>query len=85
MSAALLEYLEQLPGLAFKRLYEQPSTVLAVLRRMLPHLGTDSDAGSLCLTNWIIIAKTMVMAMLYMPEPLLESDLYTWVRPESRK
>jgi transcription initiation factor TFIIH subunit 4 len=41
MSAALLEYLEQLPGLAFKRLYEQPSTVLAVLRRMLPHLGTE--------------------------------------------
>jgi hypothetical protein len=42
MSAALLEYLEQLPGLAFKRLYEQPSTVLAVLRRMLPHLGMES-------------------------------------------
>lgn len=40
MSAALLEYLEGLPGLAFKKLYEQPSTVLAVLRRMLPHLGT---------------------------------------------
>jgi hypothetical protein len=40
MSAALLEYLEGLPGLAFKKLYDQPSTVLAVLRRMLPHLGT---------------------------------------------
>lgn len=39
MSAALLDYLESQRGVAFKRLYEQPSTVLAVLRRMLPHLG----------------------------------------------
>ncbi|KAE9977192.1 hypothetical protein BLS_006687 [Venturia inaequalis] len=68
MSAALLEYLEGLPGLAFKKLYEQPSTVLAVLRRMLPHL-----------------AKTIVMAMLYMPDPLLESDLHTWIKAESRR
>jgi hypothetical protein len=39
MSVALLEYLQQQPGTTFKRLYEKPSTVLAILRRMLPHLG----------------------------------------------
>ncbi|KAF2425235.1 RNA polymerase II transcription factor-like protein B subunit 2 [Tothia fuscella] len=65
MSAALLEYLEAQQGIVFKKLYRQPSTVLAVLRRMLPHL-----------------AKSIVMAMLYMPEPFLESDLYTWIRTD---
>lgn len=34
-----LEYLEQLPGTDLKRLYQQPSTALAVFRRMLPHLA----------------------------------------------
>ena len=34
-----LDYLEQLPGTIHKRLYKQPSTVLAVYRRMLPHLA----------------------------------------------
>ena len=34
-----LDYLEQLPGTIHKRLYKQPSTVLAVFRRMLPHLA----------------------------------------------
>lgn len=38
-SSALFEYMEKLPGVTFKRLYEQPSTALAVFRRMLPHLG----------------------------------------------
>ena len=33
------EYLEGLPGTTFKRLYKQPSTALAIFRRMLPHLG----------------------------------------------
>lgn len=33
------EYLERLPGMTFKRLYEQPATALAIFRRMLPHLG----------------------------------------------
>lgn len=33
------EYLEQLPGTTFKRLYKQPSTALAIFRRMLPHLA----------------------------------------------
>ena len=39
MSTALLDYLQQQPGVTFRKLYRQPSTVLAVLRRMLPHLG----------------------------------------------
>ena len=34
-----LEYLEQLPGTTHNRLYKQPSTALAVFRRILPHLG----------------------------------------------
>ena len=33
------EYLEGLPGTTFNRLYKQPSTALAIFRRMLPHLG----------------------------------------------
>lgn len=38
-SLASFEYLERLPGTTFRRLYQQPSTALAVFRRMLPHLG----------------------------------------------
>lgn len=61
------EYLEQRPGNQLRRLYQQPSTALAVFRRMLPHL-----------------AKTIVMAMLYMLDPLPVADLIAWVRPEGR-
>ncbi|KAH0542173.1 hypothetical protein FGG08_003394 [Glutinoglossum americanum] len=71
MSASSLrsfEYLESLPGRDFKRLYQRPSTALAIFRRMLPHL-----------------AKTFVMAMLYMPEPLPLSNLESWVRPDSKR
>ncbi|KIW08452.1 uncharacterized protein PV09_01355 [Verruconis gallopava] len=68
MSATLSEYLESLQGATLKKLYRQPSTVLAVLRRMLPHL-----------------AKNIVMAMLYMPGPFPESDLYTWIRSDAVK
>jgi transcription initiation factor TFIIH subunit 4 len=39
MSVALLEYLQAQPGITFRRLYQEPATVLAVLRRMMPHLG----------------------------------------------
>ncbi|KAI9828028.1 MAG: RNA polymerase II transcription factor B 52 kDa subunit [Thelocarpon impressellum] len=62
------EYLEQLPGTTFRRLYEQPSTALAIFRRMLPHL-----------------AKSFVMAMLYISQPLPVTDLESCVRPESRR
>jgi transcription initiation factor TFIIH subunit 4 len=68
MSATLSEYLEGLQGATLKKLYRQPSTVLAVLRRMLPHL-----------------AKNVVMAMLYMPGPFLESDLFTWIKADCLK
>ncbi|OKO99176.1 hypothetical protein PENSUB_8563 [Penicillium subrubescens] len=33
-----LEYLESLPGMTFNKLYQQPSTALAIFRRMLPDL-----------------------------------------------
>jgi transcription initiation factor TFIIH subunit 4 len=65
-SQRALDYLEQLPGTTFTKLYQQPSTALAIFRRMLPHL-----------------AKTIVMAMLYMPQPLSVNDLETWVKPDS--
>ncbi|KAK4547552.1 hypothetical protein LTR36_000509 [Oleoguttula mirabilis] len=64
-SQRALDYLEQLPGTTFTKLYQQPSTALAIFRRMLPHL-----------------AKTLVMAILYMPTPLSVSDLETWVKPD---
>ncbi|KAF4306407.1 Transcription factor Tfb2 [Botryosphaeria dothidea] len=38
-SSQALEYLEGLTGATHKRLYQQPSAVLAVFRRMLPHLA----------------------------------------------
>lgn len=62
-----LEYLEQLSGAIHKKLYQQPSTALAVYRCMLPHL-----------------AKTIVMAMLYMTGPLPVSDLEAWIRSDAR-
>lgn len=64
-SQRALDYLEQLPGTTFTKLYQQPSTALAIFRRMLPHL-----------------AKTIVMAMLYMPSPLPESQLNSWIKPD---
>uniref|UniRef100_A0A093V3G6 RNA polymerase II transcription factor B subunit 2 n=1 Tax=Talaromyces marneffei PM1 TaxID=1077442 RepID=A0A093V3G6_TALMA len=62
------EYLEQLPGLTFQKLYQQPSTALAIFRRMLPDL-----------------AKCLVMALLYMRDPLPAADLELWVKAESKK
>lgn len=38
-SLQLSEYLGNLPGTTFKKLYKQPSTAFAIFRRMLPHLG----------------------------------------------
>ncbi|KAI1631632.1 RNA polymerase II transcription factor B subunit 2-like protein [Biscogniauxia mediterranea] len=65
---SLSQYLEQLPGTTFRRLYLQPSTAFAIFRRMLPHL-----------------AKTIVMAMLYMPLPFQLSDLDIWIKPSARR
>ncbi|KAI4117958.1 MAG: hypothetical protein LQ345_001885 [Seirophora villosa] len=67
-SVRSFEYLESLPGTVFNRLYQQPSTALAIFRRMLPHL-----------------AKSFVMAMLYIARPLPVTDLETWVRPGSQR
>ncbi|KAF2872135.1 transcription factor TFIIH subunit p52/Tfb2 [Massariosphaeria phaeospora] len=66
-SSQALEYLELLPRQTHTKLYEQPSTVLAIFRCMLPHL-----------------AKSLVMAMLYMPSSLSAQDLDTWFRPTAR-
>ncbi|PTD05352.1 RNA polymerase II transcription factor B subunit 2 [Fusarium culmorum] len=38
-SLQLAEYLEKLPGTTFRKLYQQPSTALAIFRRMLPQLA----------------------------------------------
>ncbi|KAF1978319.1 RNA polymerase II transcription factor B subunit 2 [Bimuria novae-zelandiae CBS 107.79] len=61
-----LDYLEQLPVQTHRKLYEQPSTVLAIFRCMLPHL-----------------AKSIVMALLYMPSSFPAADLDAWFRAES--
>lgn len=47
-SSQALDYLEGLSGAIHKRLYQQPSAVLAVFRRMLPHLGQLSDRDCVC-------------------------------------
>jgi hypothetical protein len=39
-----LEYLESLPGMTFNKLYQQPSTALAIFRRMLPDLGISRSS-----------------------------------------
>jgi len=62
------DYLESLKGISQIRLYQQPSTALAIFRRMLPHL-----------------AKSLVLAMLYISQPLAAADLEAWVRPEARR
>ncbi|KAI1871218.1 hypothetical protein JX265_001065 [Neoarthrinium moseri] len=67
-SLQLSEYLENMSGMTFRRLYQQPSAAFAVFRRMLPHL-----------------AKTLVMAILYMPTPFLYSDLDVWVKPAAKR
>ncbi|KAF2660491.1 transcription factor Tfb2 [Lophiostoma macrostomum CBS 122681] len=66
-SSQALEYLELLPRQTHTKLYDQPSTVLAIFRCMLPH-----------------IAKSIVMAMLYMPGHFASADLDTWFRPDGR-
>ncbi|KAF1842035.1 RNA polymerase II transcription factor B subunit 2 [Cucurbitaria berberidis CBS 394.84] len=67
-STQALEYLEGLHLQTHRKLYEQPSTVLAVFRCMLPHL-----------------AKSIVMAMLYMPSAFPTTDLDAWFKPSARK
>lgn len=47
VSSSSFEYLERLPGTTFKRLYQQPSTALAIFRRMLPNLAKSFVMGML--------------------------------------
>jgi transcription initiation factor TFIIH subunit 4 len=44
-SLQLAEYLEKLPNVTFRKLYQQPSTAFAIFRRMLPHLGMSVAQG----------------------------------------
>lgn len=67
-TAQALEFLESLPIKTHRKLYEQPSTVLAIFRCMLPHL-----------------AKSIVMAMLYLPTPFPTADLDAWIKPDARR
>jgi len=34
--------------------------------------------------NYASTAKTIVMAMIYMPTPFPDADLSTWIRPDCR-
>ncbi|KAI2466864.1 transcription factor Tfb2 [Annulohypoxylon bovei var. microspora] len=65
---SLSQYLEQLPGTTFRKLYQQPSTAFAIFRRMLPHT-----------------AKTIVMAVLYSPNPFSLAELDLWVKPSATR
>jgi hypothetical protein len=56
-SIQALEYLQGLPLQTHRKLYEAPSTVLAVFRCMLPHLGAKS---SLMLPGYRLIKSSKV-------------------------
>jgi len=53
---------------------------------MLPHLGQFSwdDMGSPRDVLMKITAKTIVMAMLYMPGPFPVNDMDAWIKDDSR-
>lgn len=88
MSASSLrsfEYLEGLPGTTFNRLYKQPSTALAIFRRMLTHLGTQKSSSNNLETRLTELAKSFVMALLYISHPLPVTDLESWVRPDGKR
>lgn len=58
---SIFEYLERLPGTTFRRLYQEPSTALAIFRRMLPQLGKSF---------------VMAMLYMVKPFPLADLDLW---------
>jgi transcription initiation factor TFIIH subunit 4 len=85
-SLASFEYLEKLQQSVLGRLYKQPASALSVFRRMLPDLGElqySFDRDLQWLTS--LLAKSFVMSMLYMPEPLPLTDLDLWLRPGSKR
>lgn len=66
-SQRVLEYLEAQPGLIFNKLYQQPSTALAIFRRMLPHLGENASLVTLgrnkgLLTDLFPLSKLRILS-----------------------
>ncbi|KAI0430752.1 transcription factor Tfb2 [Xylaria sp. FL1042] len=53
---SLSEYLEQLPGTTFRRLYQQPSTTFAIFRRMLPKLAKTIVMGILYMPTPFLVS-----------------------------
>lgn len=74
------EVLEELPATDFFRLYQHPSSVLAIFRKRLTELGKWLSDESLVVA-YICAAQCFVMAMLYMRAPLPAADLELWVKP----
>lgn len=84
-SSRSFEYLESLPGTVFNKLYKQPSTALAIFRRMLPNLGRRFSRYNLLKEPMLIgEAKCFVMALLHLSNPLPVAELEAWVRSDSR-
>jgi hypothetical protein len=72
-----LDYLEQLPGATHKKLYQQPSTALAVFRCMLPHLGKYMSEG--------LPAELFINALFYSSENYRNGyALYDWAISSQR-
>ncbi|GAB7350560.1 hypothetical protein MBLNU459_g1138t1 [Dothideomycetes sp. NU459] len=67
-SQRALDYLEAQPGMIFNKLYQQPSTALAVFRRMLPHLAKNI---------------VMAMVYMPIPLAVSDLDNWTKPDPES--
>lgn len=65
------DYLEQLPGNQLKRLYQQPSTVLAIFRRMLPHTAKTLVMAMLYMRDPFIAADLDVW---FRPDSKKEQD-----------
>ena len=75
------EYLETLPGTEFFRLYQHPSSALAIFRKRLSDLGVFWVHAWRFDSSDSYIAKCFVMALLYMRGPLPVTDLELWVKP----
>jgi transcription initiation factor TFIIH subunit 4 len=80
------EYLERLQGTEFYRLYKNPSSALAIFRKRLSSLGKSmSGFCSVCPVVDLGLAKSLVMALLYLNAPMPVKDLDVWVKPGSRR
>lgn len=78
------EYLERLQGTEFYRLYKNPTSALAIFRKRLSSLGRQVKP---IIRPWvdISVAKSLVMALLYLNAPIPVKDLDVWVKPGSRR